>query len=92
MQRGEQNHSLGEAGEIMIPSSSRFFAEWTHPISEHLKLSHAGLRPLANPYDNHHVMSLEKFIEHPLAKELLHNGQSYQVRSLSGIGGKILLT
>ena len=32
-----------------------------------------------DPYNNSLVMPLAEFIEHPLAKELVHNGQSLQV-------------
>ena len=31
-------------------------------------------------YDNPLVMSLEAFVDHPLAHEMLHNGQTLQVR------------
>ena len=36
------------------------------------------LTPL-DPYDNPLVMSLKEFVEHPMSKELLHNGQAFQV-------------
>lgn len=39
------------------------------------------LTPL-DPYNNKFVISLADFIEHPLAHELLHNGQTLQVRYL----------
>ncbi|KAK9841367.1 hypothetical protein WJX74_004580 [Apatococcus lobatus] len=46
-------------------------------------MSRSGSRPPDHPYGNKHVMSLEDFVEHPLAKELLHNGQSYQVLGIT---------
>lgn len=36
--------------------------------------SHSG-----NPYDNSLVMPLADFINHPIAEDLLHNGQTMQV-------------
>ncbi|KAK9864401.1 hypothetical protein WJX84_003243 [Apatococcus fuscideae] len=42
-----------------------------------------GPKSAGNPYDNQHVMSLKEFIEHPLAMELLHDGQSYQVLGIT---------
>ena len=33
-----------------------------------------------DPYNNKFVISLTDFIEHPLAYELVHNGQTLQVR------------
>lgn len=41
---------------------------------------HAAYRPPLDPYDNPLVMSLAEFVRHPIAEELLHNGQTYQVR------------
>lgn len=35
--------------------------------------------PPLDPYDNPLVMSLKEFVEHPMSKELLHNGQAFQV-------------
>ena len=35
--------------------------------------------PPLDPYDNPLFMSLVDFIQHPLSKELLHNGQGFQV-------------
>ena len=32
-----------------------------------------------DPYNNHRIMPLADFIEHPLAHELVHNGQTLQV-------------
>ena len=40
------------------------------------------LLPPLDPYDNPLVMSLKEFVEHPISKELLHNGQTFQVRGL----------
>ncbi len=36
-------------------------------------------QPELDPYDNPMVMSLREFTRHPIAKELLHNGQTFQV-------------
>ena len=36
-----------------------------------------------NLYNNHSLISLADFIEHPLAHELVHNGQTLQVSSLA---------
>lgn len=35
--------------------------------------------PELDPYNNPLAMSLEEFVEHPIAGELLHDGQAYQV-------------
>ena len=48
------------------------------------------LLPPLDPYDNPLVMSLKEFVEHPISKELLHNGQAFQVRcGRSGVKGKM---
>ena len=38
------------------------------------------LLPPLDPYDNPLVLSLKDFVDHPIAQELLHNGQAFQVR------------
>lgn len=43
----------------------------------------AAFRPPLDPYDNPLVMSLAEFVRHPIAEELLHNGQTYQVLGLT---------
>ena len=43
------------------------------------------LMPPLDPYDNPLVMSLKDFVEHPISKELLHNGQTFQV----SLGGQV---
>ncbi|KAG1658027.1 hypothetical protein FOA52_010270 [Chlamydomonas sp. UWO 241] len=35
------------------------------------------------PYDNPLVMSLAEFVKHPIATELVHNGQAYQVLGIT---------
>lgn len=37
------------------------------------------LLPPLDPYGGPLAMSLEEFVEHPIARELLHDGQAYQV-------------
>ena len=44
------------------------------------------LRPALDPYHNPLVMPLEEFVRHPIAQELLHNGQTFQVRTAAGQG------
>jgi hypothetical protein len=39
----------------------------------------ASLLPPLDPYDNEMVMSLKEFVESPIAHELIHNGQAFQV-------------
>jgi hypothetical protein len=41
------------------------------------------LSPL-DPYDNPLALSLEEFARHPIAAELLHNGQTFQVGGKRG--------
>ncbi|KIY96433.1 hypothetical protein MNEG_11528 [Monoraphidium neglectum] len=41
------------------------------------------LLPPLNPYDNDLVMPLAEFVHHPIAKELLHNGEAFQVLGLT---------
>lgn len=36
--------------------------------------------PPLDPYDNPLVISLRDFARHPIAQELIHNGQAFQVR------------
>ncbi|KAL0036133.1 hypothetical protein WJX79_004855 [Trebouxia sp. C0005] len=47
-----------------------------------MHLSEAAVSPL-DPYQNSLVMPLAEFIEHPLAHELIHNGQTLQVLGLT---------
>ncbi len=39
----------------------------------------ATLLPPLDPYDNPLVMPLSDFVRHPIARELLHDGQTLQV-------------
>ena len=41
------------------------------------------LLPPLDPYDNPHVMSLLEFAKHPIAQELIHNGQTFQVLGIT---------
>ncbi|KAF5843318.1 hypothetical protein DUNSADRAFT_17895 [Dunaliella salina] len=41
------------------------------------------LLPPLNPYENDLVISLKEFVEHPIAQELLHNGQVFQVLGIT---------
>ena len=46
-----------------------------------------GVLPSLDPYDNHLVMSLKDFANHPIARELLHDGASFQVHPGAGAVG-----
>ncbi len=41
------------------------------------------LLPPLDPYNNELVMPLEEFVKHPIAEELLHNGETFQVHPLA---------
>lgn len=43
----------------------------------------ASLLPDMDPYNNPLVMPLEEFVEHPIAQELLHDGQTFQVLGIT---------
>jgi hypothetical protein len=45
------------------------------------------MQPDLDPYDNPLTMSLAEFAAHPIAAELLHNGQTFQVRLTAGMHG-----
>ncbi len=42
------------------------------------------LLPTLDPYNNKLYMPLEQFVDHPIAKELIHNGIFFQVRQWHG--------
>jgi hypothetical protein len=58
------------------PCTSFFCRPCQHIFSAHP----SNAQPPLDPYNNDHVMSLKEFVGHPLAQELLHNGQLFQVR------------
>ena len=69
---------LTDDGEVYYLNRVQNITEWEVPEDEkHLLLEDQG--PM-RPYDNILFMPLKEFSEHPLSFDLLHNGQTMQVR------------
>ncbi|GAX84368.1 hypothetical protein CEUSTIGMA_g11790.t1 [Chlamydomonas eustigma] len=75
--------ALGEYhwATVHHPDGSQFF--WNQVLNKSAwqltVTDEESLLPPLDPYNNTLVMSLQDFVRHPITKELLHNGQTYQV-------------